>query len=162
MGALNSLGQTSERKVEHGDPAMAQHADLRAFHAVWNTARGEHTMPAKGGMPPKQMKPFLRYVHLYDVVAGGEDFHCRLVGSELVMTHHMDMTGKLISTLPNARIRMQLLEALRRVVRNAQPLYSRFETVGDTPTQFPFVERLLLPLGTGDRVEQVMALTVWR
>jgi hypothetical protein len=130
--------------------------DLRYLLDYWNRLRGMRTMPARAEIEPKEIRRSLRYVHMYDVVEGGQEFRARLVGTAVYPGLDHDQTGKLISEHPDPGVRLRFAVLLRHVVTHRAParsvsLRQTASAITDRRT-----EGLWLPLGEGDAVEQIL------
>jgi hypothetical protein len=79
------------------DPALDEPPLLTFVRDYWHSRRGAAAMPRRKDITPSHMKAHLRHVLLVDVVARGEDFRYRLVGSELQRYFHGNPSGKLMS-----------------------------------------------------------------
>src|ERR1700688_3416251 len=104
MTGAQATFKLSEQPREHvvfsqGD--TVEHPDLRALYALWTEKRGERRMPARNDFTPRDMKAYLRRIHLYDVVEGGRDFRIRLLGTSMTIGMGQDPTGKLMSAFPD-------------------------------------------------------------
>jgi hypothetical protein len=132
----------------------------RKLLALWEERRGGHAMPARADISVRDMKDYLRHIHLYEVLNDGEDFLIRVVGTELTWAMGFDPTGKRLSEIPNAQMREGMLECVRRVLDTAAP--ARFVSARGS---FQFnsnkgVDRLMLPLGTGGKITHVLGIVV--
>lgn len=72
-------------------------AVLSSVRDYWNEKRGDRLMPSRSDISPAQIKPFLPYILLADVIDHGKDFRYRVVGTELREFFYFEPTGKLIS-----------------------------------------------------------------
>ena len=153
--------QVVNRAARFGDPASVTHPGLRAFYQMWNAARGGRPMPERKDIGARAMKAFLYMVQLYDVVEGGADFRSRVSGADVFLVNGVDMTGKLVSEHPNAGIRERLLAVLRHVAEGAKPVHVRFELLEHFQVHHRVVESVYLPLGAGERAEQIIGLTAF-
>jgi hypothetical protein len=130
--------------------------DLRHLLDYWNRLRGTRAMPARSELDPKQIRRSLRYVHIYDIVEGGEDFRARLVGTSVFPGLDEDQTGKLVSEHPDPGIRLRFSMLLRHVLAHGAPARSvSLRQTGSTVTDWR-TEGLWLPLGEHATVEQIL------
>jgi hypothetical protein len=130
--------------------------ELRHLLDYWNRLRGARAMPTRGELDPKEMRRSLRYVHMYDVVEGGEDFRARLVGTSVYPGLDEDQTGKLVSEHPDPGIRLRFAVLLRHVLAHRAPARSvSLRQTGSAITDRR-TEGLWLPLGEGEAVEQIL------
>ena len=70
---------------------------LSSVRDYWNEKRGARTMPSRSDISPAQLKSFLPYILLADVVDAGKDFRYRVVGTQLREFFYFEPTGKLMS-----------------------------------------------------------------
>jgi hypothetical protein len=130
--------------------------DLRHLLDYWNRLRGVRAMPARAEIEPKELRRSLRYVHMYDVVEGGEDFRARLVGTAVYPGLDDDQTGRLVSEHPDPGIRLRFSVLLRHVLAHRAPARSvSLRQTGSAITDRR-TEGLWLPLGQGAAVEQIL------
>jgi len=130
--------------------------DLRHLLDYWNRLRGERAMPARAEIEPKALRRSLRYVHMYDVVEGGQEFRARLVGTAVYPGLDNDQTGKLISEHPDPGVRLRFSVLLRHVVTHRTPARSVSLRQTDRAATDRRTEGLWLPLGESDSVEQIL------
>lgn len=131
--------------------------DLRETLGYWLRLRGTRRMPARTEIAPKEIKRGLRTIHIYDIVAGGADFRVRLVGTGVFPGLDEDQTGKLLSDHPDPGIRLRFAVALKHVAQTGEPVRSLSLRKTGNLLSDAHTEGLWLPLGEGDRVEQVLA-----
>jgi hypothetical protein len=74
--------------------AQPYHADLIAFHTLWQQKCQDREMPARGDFDPAEMRRFLPGITLIDVVADERRFVYRLLGTREVAMRNNDPTGK--------------------------------------------------------------------
>ena len=79
------------------DPDLDEPKPLTFLRDYWHKRRGAASMPQRKDISPSHMKPHLKHILLVDVVARGEDFRYRLVGSELQRYFHGNPSGRLMS-----------------------------------------------------------------
>ena len=130
--------------------------DLRHLLDYWNRLRGARAMPARAELAPKALRRSLRYVHMYDVVEGGQEFRARLVGTAVYPGLDNDQTGKLISEHPDPGVRLRFAVLLRHVVTHRAPARSVSLRQTDRAATDRRTEGLWLPLGESDSVEQIL------
>lgn len=78
-------------------PTRLDHPMLAAVHAYWSAKRGDRPMPARADMDPLELRDYLGWIAILDVLEDGSDFHYRLVGTKVVHYFGGDGTGKTIS-----------------------------------------------------------------
>jgi len=130
--------------------------ELRHLLDYWNRLRGDRAMPTRTEIDPKEIRRSLRFVHMYDVVEGGEDFRTRLVGSSVFPGLATDQTGRLVSEHPDPGVRLRFAVLLRHVLAHRAPARSvSLRQTGSAVTDRR-TEGLWLPLGHDDTVEQIL------
>ena len=118
-------------------------------------------MPNRRELSLTPIKHLLRHIHMYDVVDGGKDFLTRVMGSGVFVGRNPDTTGKLLSEHPDAAVRSHVGPVLCEMVETAKPARLMRTCQGDDRFHITYAESVCLPLGTGDTVEQIVAMTIF-
>jgi hypothetical protein len=119
----------------------------QSVFAYWNGKRGSRPMPARRDLDPLEMRGFLPQVMLLDVLDGGRDFFCRVVGSDIRERIGFEMTGRLLSELNGEPAVVEaILEEYREVVRLRRPTSARHDFVNRVTGRPKVYERLTMPL----------------
>jgi hypothetical protein len=63
----------------------------------WNQKRGARSMPSRADIKPAEMKPYLGWIVLVDVLPDFSDFRYRTIGTRVSGYFAPDSTGKLVS-----------------------------------------------------------------
>jgi len=79
------------------DPDIEEPPSLTFVREYWWRKRGSRDMPSRREILPSDMKPYLPYVVLADVIDKGRDFRYRLIGSRLQDFFAGNPTGQLMS-----------------------------------------------------------------
>jgi hypothetical protein len=120
-------------------------SDLLDF---WQRKRGARLMPARTDVDVLELRPWLGYVHMVEVLEGGADFRYRIYGTEIAVAFGSDLTGKRLSAVPAAA-----REAVRRsyamACQSCAPLFLSEDPL--LTSSLERVESLILPL-SGDGV----------
>ena len=128
---------------------------LAALYSYWSSKRGPRAMPARADIDPGELRRLLPHILLIDVVAGGEDFRYRLVGTEIERHIGRPVTGRLISEVLCGRYLAYIRSLHQRVIAEAAPVYSENNfNAGHNAGQgglaeiadFKRASRLMLPL----------------
>lgn len=90
--AANVSGVQIEVNPEH-----LQNPTLAFLRSYWDSKCAGRRMPARGDIRPSEMKEYLGWVLLVDVLDSGEDFRFRTVGTRVTEYFLMDSTGKTVS-----------------------------------------------------------------
>ena len=127
---------------------------LIAAYDHWLSGSPEWRPPPITHIDPCALRCSLGWIALWDSIGGGDDFECRLFGSELVWRFNIDLTGARMSSIP-AAIGSFLIATHKACVARRGPLLVHF-ALSDPATAL--VCCLLLPWANeaGD-VARVMA-----
>jgi hypothetical protein len=158
--AAFKLTEQARDHVVFSQGDTVEHPDLRALLALWNHKRGERRMPVRNDFTPRDMKAYLRRIHLYDVVENGRDFRIRVLGTSLTIGLGQDPTGKLMSEHPDAAAGHRFMLILQHVVSVGRPVRVVADQLIPERLATLQTEALWLPLGTGNTVEQVLAASI--
>jgi hypothetical protein len=126
------------------DPGQLSAARLRDAHAYWDVLRGGRAMPARGDIDPVEMRGFLPFVMLIDVL-DPLDFQYRLIGTEVRNISQRNYTGMRFSALPGKGPESVVWAGCEEVVRSKVP-YSRTPPYVGPEAHLRRCENLLLPL----------------
>ncbi|WP_299616577.1 PAS domain-containing protein [Pelagibius sp.] len=131
-------------------PKVAISEKIRSFYRLWQDKRGDRIAPARSDFEVEDFRPWIGRLIIYEVVGEAEDFRYRLVGTDLVRVHGLDLTGRVVSeacyTAGNERTLVNLAEVCRR----CEPRYRNDGQV--TVKQWArAMERLFLPLSSDGR-----------
>jgi hypothetical protein len=137
-------------------------ATLKSTLDYWRRLKGDRRMPARAEVLAKDLRHCLRYIHIYDVVDGGADFRARLVGTSVFPGLDDDQTGRLVSQHPDPGIQLRFGTILRHVAATGAPVRSLSRRVTGSMMDDMSTEGLWMPLGEGDRVQQVLAQSCLR
>ncbi len=78
-----------------------QRPELAQFFTYWNERRGARRFPSRADIAPHDITHLLPWLHMYDVVDGGNDFLVRLAGTSISSFFNLgNPHGKSISILP--------------------------------------------------------------
>lgn len=148
------------------DRATDWPAVLSSVRDYWNEKRGSRAMPSRSDISPAQLKSFLPYILLADVVDAGKDFRYRVVGTQLREFFYFEPTGKLMSeaVAPFGRDTVQAtLAGYRAVMERRAPM--RLTGAGAWFGQSPkFFDALLAPMSDdGEAVNMILGtfIFVW-
>jgi hypothetical protein len=136
-----------------------EHSDLKALLALWNRKRGERRMPVRADFAPRDMRAYLRRIHLYDVLDGGRDFRIRLMGTSIAIGLGSDPTGKLVTEYPDAAAGHRIRLILQHVVSITRPVRVVADHLIPERLATMQTEALWLPLGE-KAVEHVLAASI--
>ncbi len=121
------------------------HPRLGELLDFWHRKRAGRRMPARNDFDVFELRPWLGYLHLVEVVEGGRDFLHMIYGTELAVIFGIDLTGKRLGAIP-AAARESVRLAYAAACASCEPLF-----VADDPilqSSVDRVENLILPLSS--------------
>lgn len=160
MRGQDSVDYRSEPVPPEIHPAdSVADANLRFLLDHWHGLRGQRRWPARADLSPRAIKHCLRVIHLYDVVDGGADFRARLVGTTVYPGLTEDQTGRLISEHPDPGVRLRFSAAMKQVLAEGEPVRTVSRRLTGTRLHDARTEGLWLPLGAGELIEHILAIS---
>jgi PAS domain len=132
-----------------------EHPNLLTLLAHWEHLRGSDAMPTRADIR-KEISHLLKYVHLCDVIANGEDFRFRLIG-DTVFHGLRNQTGRLVTEHPDMGVRFRFPILMREAVVTKRPV--RGVAVRETTRGSFNAESIWLPFGDAE-VNQILGMTV--
>ena len=137
-----------QKSIEH--PKLA---DLREF---WEQKRAGLRMPARLSFDIFEFAPWMGHLTILDVVDNGADFYFRLHGTNIVELYGYEMTGKLVSNLPQ-EVSCTILHEYRELLVLREPkLIARKHVL--PKKDYTRIIKLLLPLSSDDTsVDQIIS-----
>lgn len=90
-----SVSENPKVRLEE-DPAAIDNPVLDFFLRYWREKRGSRAMPARADIVLRDIKPYLGFICLLDVLPGAADFRYRLVGSRISEYFLGDGTGRTV------------------------------------------------------------------
>jgi hypothetical protein len=123
--------------------SFAMHPKLVDLLDFWHRKRAGRRMPARGDFDVFELRPWLGYLHLVEVIEGGEDFLHRIYGSEVAAAFGIDLTGKRLIAVP-AAVRESVRRSYAAACESCEPLF-----IEDDPLLNSSVDRvqaLIMPL----------------
>ena len=134
-----------------GEPQLPM---LREFRDYWLAKRGDRMAPPRSSIHPEELRRHLPNLFLLDVVADGEDFRFRLVGTALTQAARRDGTGRLFSDL-YAELPEQLARLYgiyRSLVATRQPIFARANVFWFPHAAYRQCESAVLPLSEDGQI----------
>ena len=130
---------------------------LRDLRGYWLAKRKEGFAPPRSAIDPVEMKPWLPYVALLDVVGPAPLFRVRLFGTGLVEAYGQDMTGKWMHECDLNFVLFDLIAQMVRVVRERRANTLRARFTKHTDGRYLDYERIALPLSNdGEHVNMIL------
>lgn len=141
-------------------PAHARHPALRQFYDYWLSKCQDGRIPGRDMIDPVEMKPFLRYVIMFDVERHPRcyRFRHRLVGTHIVELFAQDVTGGYVDEAGSAEEYPNVYRRLAAVVDQREPVYGLYHA--PTPhREFAKYEHLTVPLSSdGSEVDVLLGV----
>jgi hypothetical protein len=141
-------------------PDDARHPALRQFYDYWVSKCVDGRPPARHDVDPVEMKPFLRYVIMFDVerVNGVYRFRHRLVGTHIVELFAEEVTGRYVDEMVGDDEYPRVYRRLVDVVERQEPVYGTYHA--PTPHRdFAKYEHLTVPLAAeGGEVDLLLGV----
>jgi hypothetical protein len=129
---------------------------VRAGHAYWLARKRDHALPLRGDFdPPLEIPRLIPNMIIFDVIREPLDFVYRLIGSNIRTHLTQDLTGVRMSSVAYQRADSVIWAHQAWVVEHAAPRFLRPPYVGPHK-DFLFIEAVILPCGSGARVDKLM------
>jgi hypothetical protein len=131
-----------------------RHPDLRRLHGYWLARRGDRPLPRRADIDPLDLPWLLGDLLLIDVLREPLNFRFRVFGTAIVQMAGFDVTGKTLDQFPLDDMRGPLRTSYEAAVAARRPLAVSRRFHRDR-YYFDY-ESLILPLGDGDEVSQLL------
>jgi len=130
---------------------------LWGLREYWLSKRTEGFAPPRSAIDLAEMKPWLPYVALLDVVGPAALFRVRLFGTGLVEAYGQDLTGKWMHECDLNFVLFDLIAQMVRVVRERRANTLRARFTKHTDGRYLDYERMALPLSNdGEHVNMIL------
>jgi hypothetical protein len=117
---------------------------LRSLYALWESRRRGRRVPARQDIDVLELRPWLGWLTVMDMVDDGADFIYRIFGTSQAAQIGIDLTGRHASTCP--AVTQSFLNRLREAGRTARPIFGvRVIEVSARGYAYRW-QRLILPL----------------
>ena len=127
------------------------------LHMYWRSKRGQAFAPPWSAISPAEVRPWLNYLALVDVVGDGPRFRSRLFSTGLVRAYGMDITGRWMHECDLNFVLFDLIVQMARVVREKRPNTLRARFTKNTDGRYLDYERIALPLSDdGEHVHMIL------
>lgn len=131
---------------------------LGGFARYWEGRRGERDIPDRADIDVLDLKPWLGWLNLLDVIDGAEDFRYRVFGTHHVARLGADVTGKLASE-SSAAVRANFTRFLGLIVSTRRPVLAQVTQRNLATGHVYEWRRLGVPLTRGgSAVDAIMVL----
>ncbi|MBI1212803.1 MAG: PAS domain-containing protein [Alphaproteobacteria bacterium] len=105
------------------DPQLrAVDAKIKQAIDYWLALRGDRFAPSRGDLNPRDMKPFLSHLQIFDLLDGGRAYRPRLMGTAIVSEIKEDATGQVFDASSPRPVVHRVLSAIKWVMDNRKPL----------------------------------------
>lgn len=132
---------------------------LSAGLAYWERLRAGRAMPSRADIDPVEIRHFLPFVMLIDVLRDPLDFRCRLVGSEIERIARSSPRGRLFSQSRNCPPGSRAWSDYERTVLLGRPVTGPFHYAGPD-RMVVAVRHCLMPLSAdGKSVNMIFNVT---
>lgn len=119
-------------------------ASLRALYDLWEARRGGRLVPARQDIDVLELRQWLGWLTIMDMIDDGADFVYRIFGTSQAAQIGFDLTGRRASTVP--QVTQSFLGHLRESAAVARPIYGvRVIEVSARGYAYRW-QRLILPL----------------
>lgn len=143
------------------DWVETSHRDIRAMLDYWRGKCAGRPMPARSDLDPADIRPFLPYVTLVDVVADERRFVYRLIGTMEVALRGGDPTGKSVVEAFFGRSAESVLQKYEIVCTTREPYHERDDY--QVVDRYVGEENLFLPLSDdGEQVNKILVFSINR
>lgn len=142
-------------------PPAGCHPKIQRLFDYWQDTRGDREIPRRADIDPLKIPDLLPYIFLIDVPADRNPLVYRLVGTAVVSLFGQEMTGQPFGAGTLPRYRAEVLQRYRRIIAARRPFF-QYAQLRDLTNDFTHVERLILPLSDGGRVNMLLGMTVER
>lgn len=108
-----------------GDPAVLTSDICRSGLAYWRRLEFDGRLPDRAAIDPADMRALLPYTFMVDVLAGGDEFRYRLIGTNIVAHTPRDNTGMRLSEIDGQGTQAQLRALYASVAAGGGPRFQR-------------------------------------
>lgn len=129
--------------VHDGLPPEAE-PQLHNLLALWESRRAGRSVPARQDIDVLELRPWLGWLTVMDMVEDGTDFVYRIFGTSQAAQIGMDLTGRRASSCP--AVTPSFLRNLREAASAARPIFgTRVVEISARGYAYRW-QRLILPL----------------
>jgi len=148
--------------VDEEVPVTAlDHPLLLGLLRHWEAKRGTRSLPARADFRPEEMQKFLSHIFLVDVESEPRRFRFRLIGTEIVTSYGVELTGQYTDRIQPPAYRVMVERHYGEVVDSARPMVHRMR-FSENPGKVHQLMRLALPLSDdGARVNMLMMASIF-
>lgn len=141
--------------------AALEHPLLCGLLRHWETKRGARAVPARADFRPEEMQSLLGHIFLVDVEHEPRRFRLRLLGTEIVTSYGVELTGKYTDVVQPPAYRAMIERHYGQVADEVRPMAHRMRFT-EHPGKIHQLMRLATPLSDdGERVNMLMMASVF-
>lgn len=127
----------------------------------WEAKRGARALPARADFRPEGMQPFLGHIFLVDVEHEPRRFRFRLLGTEIVSSYGIELTGKYTDAVQPPSYRAMIERHYGQAADEKRPMVHRMRFT-EHPGKIHQLMRLAMPLSDdGESVNMLMMASVF-
>jgi hypothetical protein len=129
------------------------------FFDLWSARCSEDHIPARNSFDFECLQPWLGNIQIMEVVAGGQDFLHKLIGTNIVDMIGRDLSGKLVSECDYEIGANQMLERYRFTMSMRKPVFRRGKVLWKEDRSWLNFEMVTAPLSNGGtNVDQLISI----
>ena len=153
---------TDDDAVDEEIPVAAlEHPLLLGLLRHWEAKRGARPLPARADFRPEEMQSFLGHIFLVDVEREPRRFRFRLLGTEIVTSYGVELTGKYTDVVQPPSYRAMIERHYGQVADEMRPMAHRMRFT-EHPGKIHQLVRLATPLSDdGTCVNMLMLASVF-
>lgn len=141
--------------------AALEHPLLLGLLHHWEAKRGSRPMPARADFRPEEMQTFLGHIFLVDVENEPRRFRFRLIGTEIVTSYGVELTGQYTDRVHPPAYRAMVERHYGQVAEHARPMVHRMR-FSEHPGKIHQLTRLAMPLSDdGSQVNMLMMASIF-
>lgn len=161
MRSVSAQPTMDDEAMDEEIPVAAlDHPQLLGLLRHWEAKRGPRALPARADFRPEEMLPFLSRIVLVDVEEAPRRFRFRLIGTEVVRSYGVEITGQYTDVVQPPCYRAMVERHYGDSVDRREPLLHRMRFV-EHPGKVHELTRLTLPLSEdGSWVNMLMLASV--
>lgn len=143
---MTVLPRSTEELHQIVDRALPDEAaaSLHSLYELWESRRNGRKVPARQDIDVLELRPWLGWLTVMDMVDDGADFVYRIFGTSQANQIGVDLTGRRTSTCPE--VTQSFLDSLRDSAAAARPIFGvRVIEISARGYAYRW-QRLILPL----------------
>lgn len=134
---------------------VPRHATLRDLHGYWLAKKRHRLAPARKDIDPAEVRHLLPHLFLVDVEHKPRRYRFRLVGTAIVSSFGMDMTGQYLEEIGFSNQAPSVQAHYGAVVTTAEPTCHQVHFTRGSGRYVAY-ERLILPLSADGKLVDML------